>query len=74
MQVFLGVAQFVVVVVASIIIGVVVGMVGAFFTRFTEHVHGEWELSLLGEHVFGEHVSSECTCIILYSMCQKSFP
>lgn len=40
-QAFLGIAQFVVVVVASIIIGLVMGMAGAFFTRFTEHVHGE---------------------------------
>ena len=42
-QTFLGIAQFIVVVVASVIIGLLVGMAGAFFTRFTEHVHGEIE-------------------------------
>ena len=41
LQTFLGIAQFVVVVGASIVIGLVVGMAGAFFTRFTEHVHGQ---------------------------------
>ena len=40
-QVFLGVAQFVVVVLASVVIGFVVGMVAAFITRFSEHVHGK---------------------------------
>jgi sodium/hydrogen exchanger 3 len=36
---FLGIGQFIVVVVASIVIGLLAGMAGAFFTRFTEHVH-----------------------------------
>ena len=38
----MGIAQFVVVVVASIIVGLVVGMLGAFITRFSEHVHGKY--------------------------------
>lgn len=42
LQVFLGIAQFVVVVLASVVIGFVVGMIAAFITRFSEHVHGEY--------------------------------
>ena len=41
LQAFLGIAQFVVVVLASVVIGIVVGMIAAFVTRFSEHVHGE---------------------------------
>lgn len=44
LQVFLGIAQFVVVVLASVVIGFVVGMIAAFITRFSEHVHGEYLL------------------------------
>jgi len=40
-DVFLGIGQFVVVVTASVVIGVVVGAIGALMTRFSEHVHGE---------------------------------
>jgi NhaP-type Na+/H+ or K+/H+ antiporter len=36
---FLGVAQFLVVVGASLVIGILMGMAGALFTRFTAHVH-----------------------------------
>ena len=43
-QVFLGIGQFVVVVLASVVIGFVVGMIAAFITRFSEHVHGECPL------------------------------
>ena len=45
LQVFLGIAQFVVVVLASVVIGFVVGMIAAFITRFSEHVHGEYLLT-----------------------------
>ena len=41
LKVFLGIAQFVTVVLASVIIGFLVGMVAAFITRFSEHVHGK---------------------------------
>ncbi len=37
---FLGVAQFFVVVLASLVIGVLVGMAASFMTRFSAHVHG----------------------------------
>ena len=40
-QGFLAVAQFVVVVGASLIIGILTGMAGSLFTRFTAHVHGK---------------------------------
>ena len=40
-KVFLGIGQFVVVVLASVIIGFVIGMIAAFITRFSEHVHGK---------------------------------
>jgi NhaP-type Na+/H+ or K+/H+ antiporter len=46
LQVFLGIAQFVVVVLASVVIGFVVGMIAAFITRFSEHVHGEYMVTL----------------------------
>jgi len=36
------VAQFFVVVLASLVIGVAVGMVASFITRFSAHVHGEF--------------------------------
>ena len=41
---FLGIAQFFVVVLASVVIGFVVGMVAAFISRFSEHVHGKYLL------------------------------
>ncbi len=41
LQVFLGIGQFIVVVLASVLIGIVVGMLAAFTTRFSEHVHGK---------------------------------
>ena len=54
MQAFLGIGQFIVVVVASIVIGLLAGMAGAFFTRFTEHVHGER---------VGVSCTDECLCM-----------
>ena len=42
LQVFLGIGQFIVVITASVVIGILVGMVAAFITRFSEHVHGKW--------------------------------
>ena len=35
------------VVLASVVIGFIVGMVAAFITRFSEHVHGRFESSSL---------------------------
>ena len=42
LKVFVGIAQFIVVVIASIIIGIVIGMLAALITRFSAHIHGEY--------------------------------
>ncbi len=40
LQAFLGVAQFFIVVFASLVIGVSTGMAAAMISRFSSHVHG----------------------------------
>ena len=40
-QVVIGIVQFIVVIIVSLLIGVVFGLLAAFITKYSEPVHGE---------------------------------